>query len=103
MLLGLCFGFDDKGYNDNMVGFIPASDDVGDFDIFEYPKSKWVKIMAKGKISEGVLWNTWQYIHKEFLPNCEFKQREELPTVESYFEWDESTDICKVEIGIPVQ
>lgn len=98
--LGLCFGFDEKGYNDNMVAF-KADYEMKGYDFYAYPASKWAQFMVEGKISEGVLWKTWQYIHKELIDKQIIKQRN-MPTIEDYVVWDENEDYCKVIISIAI-
>lgn len=99
--LGLCFGFDEKGYNDNMVGFVTEKDEVEGYEVYKYPESDWIELVAEGKISNNVLGNTWLYIHKELIDKKVIKQRN-LPTIEDYTVWDEEKDYCKVIINIAV-
>lgn len=97
--LGLCFGFDEKGYNDNMVGFITENDEIEGYEMFTYPKSEWAEFVAEGKISENVLGNTWECIHKDFIDGKKILQRD-VPTIEDYVIWDEEKNYCKVVIRI---
>ncbi len=106
-ILSLCFGFDEEGHNDNMVGYTteseaPIPENQDDWTAFDYPESSWVTFVAEGKISEDFLWNTWQYIHKDFLINSGFIQ-EDLPTSEEYDIWDEEADYGRVTIRIAVK
>lgn len=98
--LGLCFGFDEKGYNDNMVGF-KAVHEITGYDFYAYPACKWIQFVVEGKISEGVLWKTWQYIHRELIDKKVIHQRS-MPTMEDYMMWDEAKDYCKIIISIAV-
>lgn len=98
--LGLCFGFDEKGYNDNMVGFEVAHKIEG-YDFYAYPASKWIEVTAEGKISEGILWKTWQYIYEELIDKKIIKQRN-VPTIEDYVVWDEVHDCCKIIISVAI-
>lgn len=100
--LGLCFGFDEKGYNDNMVGFITDLQELEGYEVYQYPESDWIELTAEGKISDNVLWKTWQYIHKELIDQKVIVQRD-VPTIEDYVVWDEEKDYCKVVIGVAVQ
>ena len=98
---GLCFGFGEDGSNDYMVGIEYDGPDVDGLDSFSYPKTSWLIFELSGYISkEDVLGNAWWYVNNEFLPKSEYKKAE-LPTVESYIEWNNDTDTCKVEIHIP--
>ena len=98
--LGLCFGFDYEGYNDNMVGFM-TDHKVEGYDHYAYPASKWMEILVEGKISDNVLWKTWQYVHKELIDKKVITQRK-MPTIEEYEIWDEANDYCKVMIQVPI-
>lgn len=100
--LGLCFGFDEKGYNDNMVGFITDLQELEGYEVYQYPESDWIELTAEGKISDNVLWKTWQYIHKELIDQKVIVQRD-VPTIEDYVVWDEEKDYCKVVIGVAVR
>lgn len=106
-ILGLCFGFNDQGHNDNMVGYTaesasPVPENQDDWTAYDYPEASWVTFVAEGKISDDFLWNTWQYIHNDFFINSGFVQ-EDLPTSEEYEIWDEDADYGKVRIRIAVK
>lgn len=100
--LGLCFGFDEEGNNDYMCGIEYDKEELPEFESYTFPNSTWLVFEASGSISEGVLGDTWKRIYNEFLPQSEYKQID-LPTVEKYIQWDNDTDVCKVEIWIPVK
>jgi AraC-type DNA-binding domain-containing proteins len=100
--LGLCFGFDSEGNDDYMCGIAYDGEDIPGFDYYQYPDVTWLVFTAKGTISGGVLGQTWKRIYGEFMPQSEYKQQD-LPTIEKYIEWNESSDVCNVEIMIPVQ
>ena len=100
--LGLCFGFDDDGSNDYMVGLEYAGEDIGGLESFTYPKSTWLVFAGEGKIKKNVLGNTWSRIYGEFLPRSEYKQAD-LPTIEAYVEWNNDKNFCKIEVWIPVE
>jgi AraC family transcriptional regulator len=100
--LGLCFGFDSKGNNDYMCGIEYGGEDIPGFDNYQYPEVTWLIFNAKGKISSGILGQTWKRIYGEFMPQSEYHQQD-LPTIEKYIEWNEAYDICNVEIMIPVK
>ena len=99
--LGLCFGFHEDGSNDYMCGALYAGEDAHGFDRYDYPKTTFLVFEAKGLISEGCLWKTWQRIYGEFLPQSGYQQLD-LPTIERYAMWDEEKDEMLVEIYIPV-
>lgn len=61
-----------------------------------------MEIVADGKISDNVLWMTWQYIHKELIDKKVIIQRD-VPTIEDYAVWDEKNDYCKVIISVAIQ
>ncbi len=100
--LGLCFGFDNEGNNDYMCAIEYDGETISGFDYYEYPEISWLVFIAQGPISEGVLGQTWKRIYGEFMPQSEYRQRD-LPTIEKYIEWNEASDVCHVEIMIPVQ
>lgn len=100
--LGLCFGFDSEGNNDYMCGVEYDGEYIQGFDYYQYPDITWLVFTAKGTISSGVLGQTWKRIYGEFMPQSEYHQQD-LPTIENYIEWNESTDSCNVEIFIPVK
>jgi AraC family transcriptional regulator len=101
VFMGLCFGFDEEGNDDYMVGIEYRQEDFPDLESFTFPKTTWLVFEAVGAISENVLGNTWKRIYGEFLPQSEYKQAS-LPTIEIYSAWDQDADACKVEIWIPV-
>lgn len=101
-LLGLCFGFDDEGNNDYMVGVESTQANASGFEDFTLPKSTWLVFEAFGTISENVIGNTWNRIYGEFLPQSAYIQSN-LPTIESYKEWNNNSDVCRVEIWIPIE
>jgi AraC family transcriptional regulator len=98
--LGLCFGFDGEGNNDYMCG-VEFTGDVPGFDAYRYPDVTFLVFTAEGKITDGVLGETWKRVYGEFIPQSAYKQLD-LPTIERYVTWDEADDNCKVEILIPV-
>lgn len=100
--LGLCFGFDEEGNNDYMVGFVYSGNDPENYDIFCYPHGKWLIVEATGTISNNSLGKTWEQVYHVFLPQSGYKQKD-LPTFERYIIWDDAKNICKVEIGIPLE
>jgi AraC family transcriptional regulator len=99
--LGLCFGFGEDGSNDYMCGIEWNKEDIPEFESYVYPTTTWLVFEASGTIVGNTLGNTWQRINREFLPQSIYK-KSGLPTIEKYVEWDETADICKVEIWIPV-
>lgn len=100
--LGLCFGFDSEGNNDYMCGIEYSGEDIPGFDYYQYPRIIWLAFTAQGTISSDVLGQTWKRIYSEFMPQSEYHQLN-LPTIEKYREWNETSDVCNVEIMIPVQ
>ena len=101
--LGLCFGFGPDGSNDYMCA-VEWDGDCGEFDVYEYPSSAWLRFEAKGRISENTLGDMWRRINEEFFPQSRFIKcgRRGLPTIEKYVLWDEAADMCDVQILIPV-
>ncbi|HEX2947189.1 MAG TPA: helix-turn-helix domain-containing protein [Clostridia bacterium] len=99
--LGLCFGFDNEGNNDYMCGAEYEGKDITGFEHYIYPDVTWLVFTAEGTISGGTLGATWKRIYGEFMPQSEYRQMD-LPTIERYVEWDESADVCRVDIMIPV-
>ena len=87
--------------NSYMCGIEWEKEDVPGFESYVYPAATWLLFEAEGTLSENVLYNTWQRINNEFLPQSKYK-KSSLPTIEKYVKWDETADICKVEIQIPV-
>lgn len=100
--LGLCFGFDEQGNNDYMCGVEWNNPNDLEYDVYTYPELKWLVFLAEGKLSDNILYNTWERIKNEFLPNSKYKKMD-LPTIEKYIIWDENNDFSKVEICIPVE
>ena len=98
--LGLCFGFDSEGNNDYMCAVEWDNPDKLNYEEYIYPKLKWLIFLAEGKLSDNVLYHTWDRVNNEFLPNSKYKKNG-LPTIERYIVWDEKNDYCKVEIRIP--
>jgi len=99
--LGLCFGFGEDGSNDYMCGIEWEKEDLPEFESYIYPATTWLVFEASGKISENALYQVWQRINQEFLPQSKYV-KSGLPTIEKYVLWDDATDICRVEILIPV-
>ena len=99
--LGLCFGFHEDGSNDYMCAVLWEGEDVPGFESYAFPPATWITLEAEGTISGQALFNTWQRIHQEFLPQSRY-QLSGLPTVERYTLWDEQNDICRVMISLPV-
>lgn len=99
--LGLCFGFMEDGSNDYMCAVLWEGEDVQGFESFTYPPAAWITFEAEGTISGQTLYQTWQRIHQEFLPQSRYRLSG-LPTVEKYTLWDEKNDACRVEISLPV-
>lgn len=99
--LGLCFGFDNEGNNDYMCGAEYEGENIIGFDHYMYTDVTWLVFTAEGTISGGTLGAAWKRIYSEFMPQSEYRQMD-LPTIERYVEWDESADVCRVEIMIPV-
>lgn len=100
--LGLCFGFDEKGHNDNMAGFLTDEEQLDGYEVYQYPASRWAELTAGGRISDHVMQDAWQYIHEELLAKGILVQKD-VPTIEEYVLWDEEKDSCKVNIYIAVQ
>jgi len=97
--LGLCFGFGQDGSNDYMVG-IEHGEPVEGLESFTYPAHAWLVYSLSGKISEDVLGNAWWYVNNKILTPDGY-QKDALPTIESYVEWDDDKDACTIEIQIP--
>ena len=96
---GLCFGFFEDGSNDNMVA-VEYGDNVEGLDSFDYPAHKWLVYVLSGKTSEDLLGNAWWYINNKLLDELGI-QKDALPTMEAYVEWDTENDKGSVEICIP--
>lgn len=99
--LGLCFGFGEDGSNDYMVG-VEYDGAVEGLQSFTYPAAQWLVYSLSGSIHEDVLGNAWWYVKNKLLPETGCRMAP-LPTIESYAEWDEEKDHCRVEICIPVE
>lgn len=99
--LGLCFGYDEKGYNDYMVGFVTSEDAIDGYEVYTFPESEWLEIKAEGKISDNALNNTWEYIHDELIAK-NIVVMNNTPTIEDYIVWDDNRDYCRVIISVPV-
>lgn len=99
--LGLCFGFSADGSNDYMCAVEWNKETPETLDSFEYPSATWLKFEAVGTVTGQTLTNVWHRINNEFLTQSKYK-KSGLPTIEKYVVWDEASDICNVEIWIPV-
>jgi AraC family transcriptional regulator len=98
--LGLCFGYNDEGVNDYMVGIETNTDCIEGLKTVLVPKSTWLVFESVGPMNP-TLGNTWSRIYGEFLPQSIYKQAA-LPTLEKYFGNNvNAADYC-VEIWIPV-
>lgn len=100
--LGLCFGFGEDGSNDYMCAVEYEGQTPDGLDSFRYPAATWLIFEAKGAVTGNALGSVWQRINNEFLPQSKYI-KSKLPTIEKYVEWDETADICNVEIRIPVE
>lgn len=100
-MLGLCFGFDEKGQNDYMVG-VAYPQDVEGLESYTYPEAKWLIYRAEGALSENVLGNGWDYVNNTLLPENGLKKAS-LPTMEIYVVWDNENNKCEIEIQIPYE
>ncbi len=100
--LGLCFGFGEDGSNDYMCAIEYDGKVPEGLDSFRYPAVTWLKFEARGTVSDNTLGGVWNRIHQEFLPQSKYAISD-LPTIEKYVEWDDSADICNVEIWLPVE
>lgn len=96
---GLCFGFGEDGSNDNMVA-VEYENNIEGMDSFDYPAHKWLVYVLSGKTSEDLLGNAWWYINNKLLDELGI-QKDDLPTMEAYVEWDTEKDKGSVEICIP--
>lgn len=97
---GMCFGFNDQGYNDYMVGIETVCENAGDLKSVTVPEATWLVFESVGPINP-TLSNTWARIYGEFLPQSIYKQSA-LPTIEKYFSNDVNSEDYLVEIWIPV-
>ncbi|MDE7297682.1 MAG: hypothetical protein K2N94_02490 [Lachnospiraceae bacterium] len=95
----LCFGFLADGSNDNMVA-VEYEKDIEGLESFSYPPHRWLVYVLSGKISEDVLGNAWWYINNKLLAELNIR-KDNLPTIESFIEWDTGQDRCSIEICIP--
>lgn len=100
--LGLCYGFYEDGSNDYMVGFETEDAEVPGFEVFRYPESRWLHIVAEGNISDGTLGRVWREVHSELMDSGAFKLRA-VPTIEDYQLWDTEADACRVEIWVAIK
>ncbi len=98
--LGICFGYDEKGFNNYMVGAETTQSIVEGMQIVRIPKATWLVFESVGPISP-TLGNTWGRIYGEFLPQSIYKQSG-LPTVEKYFGSNVNDEDYCVEIWIPI-
>lgn len=98
--LGMCFGYNDEGINDYMVGIETTRDCPEGMKTVEVPASTWLVFESIGPINP-TLQNTWTRIYGEFLPQSTYKQAS-LPTMERYFGGNVGADNYRVEIWIPV-
>jgi AraC family transcriptional regulator len=98
--LGICFGYNDEGINDYMVGIETKHDFTENMKTVEIPKSAWLVFESVGPVNP-TLGNTWTRIYGEFLPQSIYKQAP-LPTFEKYFTNDINVDNYYMEIWIPV-
>ena len=98
--LGMCFGYNDEGINDYMVGIETNDEGIEGMKNVVVPKSTWLVFESIGPVSP-TLENTWGRIYGEFLPQSIYKQAA-LPTMEKYFGSDVDADDYRVEIWIPV-
>jgi AraC family transcriptional regulator len=98
--LGMCFGYDEAGVNNYMVGIETTQNNVEYMETVEVPKSTWLVFESIGQINP-TLGNTWARIYGEFLPQSIYNQAA-LPTMEKYFGSDTGAEDYTVEIWIPV-
>lgn len=98
--LGICFGYNDEGINDYMVGIETKHDFTETMKTVEIPKSTWLVFESVGPVNP-TLGNTWSRIYGEFLPQSIYRVAP-LPTFEKYFSSDINADNYYVEIWIPV-
>ncbi len=98
--LGMCFGFNEEGINDYMVGIETILDHTEGLMTVTVPKSTWLVFESKGPINP-TLGNTWSRIYGEFLPQSIYKQAS-LPTMEKYFGDNPDAPDYFMEVWIPV-
>lgn len=98
--LGLCFGYNDEGVNDYMVGIETDHAFIEDLKTIEIPETTWLVFEAVGPVNP-TLRNTWARIYGEFLPQSIYEQSS-LPTMEKYFGGEVNADNYYVEVWIPV-
>lgn len=97
---GMCFGYNEEGFNDYMVGIETVKEDAAGLKTVTVPRSTWLVFESAGPINP-TLGNTWSRIYGEFLPQSIYKQSS-LPTIEKYFSDDVNSGDYLVEIWIPV-
>jgi AraC family transcriptional regulator len=97
--LGLCFGFNSDGSNDNMVA-VEYDAEVEGLESFLFPAHKWLVYTLSGKTSDDLLGDAWWHINNKLMSEFGIK-KDNLPTMEVYLEWDNEHDKCSVEICIP--
>ena len=99
--LGMCFGFDDDGFNNFMVAIETNKSCVEGMQIVDIPASTWLVFESVGPIAT-TLPELWKRIYGEFLPQSIYKQAK-VPTMEVYDRNDTlSQDFC-CEVWIPVE
>ena len=98
--LGLCFGYDEQGNNDYMVGIESIKERHEGMETTPIPKSAWLVFEAIGPIPNA-LGETWRRIYGEFLPQSVYQQST-LPTMEKYFGSNTQAEDYKVEVWIPI-
>ncbi|GKX29648.1 AraC family transcriptional regulator [Vallitalea longa] len=98
--IGMCFGYNDEGLNDYMVGVETNHEPIEGTKTIEVTKSTWLVFESIGPIQPN-LGNTWGRIYGEFLPQSTYKQAC-LPTIEKYFGGNVNADDYRVEIWIPI-
>lgn len=99
--LGICFGYNDEGVNNYMVGAETNRDDTEGMETVIIPKSTWLVFESVGPISP-TLENVWKRIYGEFLPQSIYKQAD-TPTMEVYCRSDTWADDYYCEVWIPVE
>lgn len=99
--LGICFGFNDKGFNNYMVGIETDREHTAGLETVLIPKCTWLVFESVGPISP-TLENVWKRIYGEFLPQSIYRQKES-PTMEVYSRNDTWADDYYCEVWIPVE